>query len=197
MDDSGKSGGQPPTGRRGPKSGSNVATRTIPSNLDADPPAVVPSEVSAPAASVSAPTASVSAPAASFSAPAASLSAPAESFSAPAESFGPGVVLDACRRALAPTFQETLKAIERFSRYQYSVAGDCIEWGVAQASANLTFGTPAEQVVSQTAVSTQFAERLQGRVQEFVNLAGETRASFNQLLGEATATLAETIKQSA
>jgi hypothetical protein len=204
MDDSGKSGGQPPTGRRGPKTGSNVAARTIPSNLDADPPAVVPSEVSAPAASVSAPAASVSAPAASVSAPAASvsapaasLSAPAESFSAPAESFGPGVVLDACRRALAPTFQEALKAIERFSRYQYSVAGDYLEWGVAQASANLTFGTPAEQVVSQTAVSTQFAERLQGRVQEFVNLAGETRASFNQLLGEATATLAETIKQSA
>jgi Phasin protein len=76
------------------------------------------------------------------------------------------------------------------------VATDYFEWGVAQARANLRFGTPAEHFASQTTLSTQFGEKLQGRVREFMNLASETRASFNQLLGEATARLAETIKQS-
>jgi hypothetical protein len=147
MANSGRSSGQAPIGRRGPKAGSNIAARTIPADLNSNP----------------------------------------------------GVALDACRDALAPTLHaqmEGLKAIERFGRYQYSVAGDYLEWGVAQARANLTLGTPAEHFASQTTLSTQFGEKLQGRVREFMNLASETRASFNQLLGEATARLAETIKQS-
>jgi Phasin protein len=111
----------------------------------------------------------------------------------------PSTALDTYRSVFAPTLHaqmEGLKAIERFGRYQYSVAGDYLEWGVAQARANLTLGTPAEHFASQTTLSTQFGEKLQGRVREFMNLASETRASFNQLLGEATARLAETIKQS-
>jgi len=100
---------------------------------------------------------------------------------------------------LAPTLRaqrEALKAIECFGRYQYSVAGDYLEWGAAQAKANLKLGTPAELTASQAALATQFGAKIQGRVREFVNLASETRASFNQLLGEMTAGLAETIKQS-
>jgi hypothetical protein len=100
---------------------------------------------------------------------------------------------------LAPTLRaqrEALKAIECFGRYQYSVAGDYLEWGAAQAKANLKLGTPAELTASQTALAAQFGAKIQGRVREFVNLASETRASFKQLLGEMTAGLAETIKQS-
>ena len=117
----------------------------------------------------------------------------------PELNFDPSAAFGACRRALAPTLRtqlEALKAIERFARYQYSVAGDYLEWGVAQARANLTLGTPAEHFASQTTLCSQFGKKLQGRVREFMNLASETRASFNQLLGEATARLAETIKQS-
>ena len=56
-------------------------------------------------------------------------------------------------------------------------------------------GTPAEHVVSQTTLATQFSEKLQGRVREFVSLASETRATFNELVGDATARFADTIKR--
>ena len=117
----------------------------------------------------------------------------------PEFNFDPSTALDTYRSVFAPTLraqQEALKTIERFSRYQFAVAADYLEWGVAQAKASLDFGTPAELAASQTTLCTQFGEKLQGRVREFMNLASETRASFNQLLGEATARLAETIKQS-
>jgi hypothetical protein len=105
----------------------------------------------------------------------------------PALNFDPGVALDAWRRVLAPALRaplEALNAIERFGRYQYSFAGDFLEWGVAQARAGLAFGTPAEQLASQTTLATQFGEKLQGRVREFVNLASETRASFSDCWGK-------------
>jgi hypothetical protein len=101
-------------------------------------------------------------------------------------------------QALAPALraqQEAFKALERFGRYHYSVAGDYLEWGVAQARAIFAPGTPAEHVASQTTLATQFGEKLQGRVREFVSLAGETRATFNELVGDATARFAETIKR--
>jgi hypothetical protein len=153
MASSEKSGGPAPNGgRRGAKAGSNVATRTIPAQLEHDTSAAVPSGAGTPALN-----------------------------------FDPGVALDAWRRALAPALRaqlEALKAIERFGRYQYSFAGDYLEWGVAQARAGLAFGTPAEQVASQTTLATQFGEKLQGRVREFVNLASETRASFRDCWGK-------------
>jgi hypothetical protein len=100
--------------------------------------------------------------------------------------------------ALAPAVRaqlEAIKTIERFGRYHYSVAGDYLEWGVAQARAILAPGTPAEHLASQTTLATQFGETMQGRVREFVNLASETRATFNELVGDATARFAETIKR--
>jgi Phasin protein len=100
----------------------------------------------------------------------------------PGLNFEPSVAFDACRRALAPALRaqlEALKAIERFSRFQYTIAGDYLDWGIAQARASLAFGTPAEHVASQTTLATQFGEKIQGRVREFVNLASETRASFS------------------
>jgi hypothetical protein len=140
MASAGKSSGATPIGRRGPKTGSNVAERTIPAQLESATAAMAP----APRAQ-----------------------------------------------------QEALKALERFGRYHYSVAGDYLDWSVAQARAILTPCTPAEHVASQITLATQFGEKLQGRVREFVSLASETRASFRELVGDATARLAETFKQSA
>jgi hypothetical protein len=68
---------------------------------------------------------------------------------------------------------------------------------IAQAKANLNLGTPAELTASQTTLATQFGEKLQGRVREFVSLATEVRASFTELVGETAAKVAETIKKSA
>lgn len=140
MASAGKSSGATPIGRRGPKTGSNVAERTIPAQLE-----------------------------------------PATAAMAPAPS----------------AQQEALKALERFGRYHYAVAGDYLEWGVAQARAILTPCTPAEHVASQITLAKQFGEKLQGRVREFASLASETRASFRELAGDATARLAETFKRSA
>lgn len=117
----------------------------------------------------------------------------------PAVTLDPGAAVDASRHAVAPALRaqlEALKAIERFGRYQYGVAGDYLEWSMAQARASLTIGTPAEHIASQVTLSTQFSGKLQDRVREFVDLASETQASFNHVLVDATAKLAETIKQS-
>jgi phasin family protein len=120
--------------------------------------------------------------------------------SMPELNFEPDAVVESGRRALAPALRaqlEAIKTIERFGRYQYSVAGDYLEWGVAQARAILAPGTPAEHVASQTALATQFGEKMQGRLREFADLASETRSSFRELVGDATARLAEAFKQSA
>jgi hypothetical protein len=168
MASAGKSSGATAAGRRGPKAGRNIASGTIPAQLEPGS-ATVPSGAGTP-----------------------------DFNSAPDLNFEPNAVLESGRRALAPALRaqlEAFNAIERFGRYQYSVAGDFLEWGVAQARANLALGTPADHVARQTTLSRQFGEKLQGRVQEFVNLARETRASFNELVGEETARMAETIKQ--
>jgi hypothetical protein len=117
----------------------------------------------------------------------------------PEFNFDPSTALDTYRSVFAPTLraqQEALKTIERFGRYQFGVATDCLEWGVAQAKASLDFGTPAELAASQTTLATQFGEKLEHRVREFMNLATEERASFNQMVGETTAKVAEAIKRS-
>jgi hypothetical protein len=164
MASSEKSGGPASNGgRRSAKSGSNVATRTIPAQLE--PPAQLESPAQLEP----------------------DVSTTAHSGTTPALNFDPGAALDAWRRALAPALRtqlEALKAIERFGRYQYSFAGDYLEWGVAQARAGLGFRTPAEQIASQTTLATQFGEKLQGRVREFVNLASETRSSFSDCWGK-------------
>jgi hypothetical protein len=64
-----------------------------------------------------------------------------------------------------------------------------------RAKANLASTTPAELTATQSALATQFSEKFKGRIQEFVNLATEAQSSFNELLGDATAKVAETIKK--
>ena len=114
--------------------------------------------------------------------------------------FDSSAAVETYRSLFAPTLraqQEALKTVERFGRYQFAVATDYLEWGVAHAKANLSLGTPAELVASQTTLATQFGEKLQGRVREFVSLATEARATFTEMVGETTAKVAETIKKSA
>jgi hypothetical protein len=169
MASAGKSSGATPIGRRGPKTGNNVAVRTIPAQLESATSATAPEGADTP-----------------------------DLGGTQDLNFEPSAVFESGRTALAPALcaqQEAFKALERFGRYHYSVAGDYLEWGVAQARAIFAPGTPAEHVASQTTLATQFGERLQGRVREFVSLASETRATFNELVGDATARFAETIKR--
>src|SRR6266436_1828384 len=134
MASAGKSSGATPIGRRGPKTGSNVAVRTIPAQLEPGTTVMVPSGAGTP-----------------------------DPGSMPELNFEPDAVVESGRRALAPALRaqlEAIKTIERFGRYHYSVAGDYLEWRVAQARAILAPGTPAEHVASQTTLATQFGEKM-------------------------------------
>jgi len=81
---------------------------------------------------------------------------------------------------------EGLRALERFVRFQYAVAGDVLEAGLAQAKATLgvraaigTEGTQAlaELLEKQAALSTQLSEKIRERAQEFSALAAEVQES--------------------
>lgn len=112
--------------------------------------------------------------------------------------FDPTTMFDSYRSAWAPTLraqQEALKAIESFGRFQFAIAGDYLEWTLAQAKANLVTAAPAELAATQTALATQFGEKFKARIQEFIGLANGAQASFTTLLSEATAKVAETIKK--
>jgi Phasin protein len=114
--------------------------------------------------------------------------------------FDPTTAFDAYREALAPTLhaqQEGLKAIESFGRYQYAIAGDYLEWSLAQAKAGLAATSPAELAATQAALATQFGDRFKSRVQEFVNLATTAQSSLTQVVGEATAKVADSLKKTA
>ena len=93
--------------------------------------------------------------------------------------FDPKSVLDAYRNAFAPVLraqQEGVKALDRAGRYQYALAGDYLEWSLAQAKAAVSAQTPAEFVSKQVELATAFGEKLHTRVQELVTLTTEATA---------------------
>jgi len=95
--------------------------------------------------------------------------------------FDPKSIFDSYRTAFAPAIkaqQEGVKALDRVGRYQYDVAGDYLEWGLAQAKAALGAQTPADFVSKQVELTTALSERLRARAQEFVALAGNAETSF-------------------
>ncbi|MFI4867803.1 MAG: phasin family protein [Steroidobacterales bacterium] len=114
--------------------------------------------------------------------------------------FDPKTILEAYRTAFAPTVkaqQEGLKAIDRAGRYQYAVAGDYLEWSLAQGKAALAAQTPAEFVSKQVELATALSEKLRARMQEFVSLASDAQASFTEVVSDATAKVAAVTKKAA
>jgi phasin family protein len=114
--------------------------------------------------------------------------------------FDPKAIIDTYKNAFAPVLkaqQEGITAIDRVGRYQYAVAGDYLEWSLAQAKAALGAQTPAEFVSKQVELTTALSEKLRARAQEFVTLATETQNSFTNAVNEATAKVAEMSKKKA
>jgi phasin family protein len=114
--------------------------------------------------------------------------------------FDPAKILETYRNAFAPALkaqQEGLKAIDRLGRYQYAVAGDYLEWSLAQAKAATSAQNPAEFVSKQIALTTALSDKLRARAQEFVSLATETQTGFTDIVTEATAKVAEVAKRKA
>ena len=78
---------------------------------------------------------------------------------------------------------EGLRALERFARFQYAVAGDVLEAGLAQAKATLGVRTAlgtravAELLEKQAELGTQLSEKIRERAEEFSTLAAEVQES--------------------
>ena len=87
---------------------------------------------------------------------------------------------------------EGLRALERFARFQYAVAGDVLDAGLAQAKATLgaraEIGTQAiaELLEKQAELSTQLSEKIRERAQEFSALAAEVQESVGSFAAAAT-----------
>jgi hypothetical protein len=86
---------------------------------------------------------------------------------------------------------EGLRALERFARFQYAVAGDVLEAGLAQAKATLgaraAIGTQAvaELLEKQAELSTQLSDKIRERAQEFSALAAEVQESVGSFAAAA------------
>jgi Phasin protein len=114
--------------------------------------------------------------------------------------FDPKAIFETYRNAFAPALkaqQEGVTAIDRVGHYQYAVAGDYLEWSLAQAKAALGAQTPAEFVSKQVELTTALSEKLRARAQEFVTLATEAQNSFTSAVNEASAKVAEVSKKKA
>jgi hypothetical protein len=112
--------------------------------------------------------------------------------------FDPKSILETYRSAFGPVLkaqQEGVKVLDRVGRYQYAVAGDYLEWSLAQAKLALGVQMPADFLSKQVELSTALSEKLRARAQEFATLASESQASFTEAVKEMTTKVAEESKR--
>lgn len=103
------------------------------------------------------------------------------------QAFDPNAVMAATREAFAPVLKaqhEGFKTFERLARLQYALAGDVLEVGLARVSATFAASSPSELLNTQSALSTQLAERLRERAEEFATVTSDMQAQFGQLGNE-------------
>ena len=93
--------------------------------------------------------------------------------------------------SFAKAQQEGLKALERFARFHYAVAGDVLEAGLAQAKASWStraaIGTQAiaELLEKQAELGTHLSAKLRARAQEFSALAAEVQQATSAFATDA------------
>lgn len=111
--------------------------------------------------------------------------------------FDPNTLIAAAREAFAPMLkaqQEGFKTFERLARLQYAVAGDVLESGLARVNATFGAGTPSELFNKQSELTSQLAEKLRARAEEFATMTSEVQAKFTQLGTEMAAQAVPTRK---
>jgi hypothetical protein len=99
-------------------------------------------------------------------------------------SFDPSSMLSAAREAFAPVLEaqrEGFKSLERLARLQYALAGDVLESGLARVNATFAAATPGELLSRQTQLSTELADKLRARAEEFASVTSEIQARFSKL----------------
>ena len=114
--------------------------------------------------------------------------------------FDPNMMIESFRSALAPVLRaqaETLKAVDRLAHHQYALAGDCLEYSLAQAKAAVAAKTPNELFAKQSELGNKLSEQLRMRMQEFNAIATESQGVLNQFFTDATAKVVEVTKKAA
>ncbi|MGH7177433.1 MAG: phasin family protein [Tepidisphaeraceae bacterium] len=114
--------------------------------------------------------------------------------------FDVSALIDAYRNAFAPALnaqQEGLKSFDRFARYQYAVAGDYLEFGLAHAKAAFSGKTGQELASAQTELFSRLGDQLRKRSEELVTIATESQSTLTKLVSEATAKAASVAKKAA
>ena len=103
-------------------------------------------------------------------------------------SFDPNAWYDTYRETFAPVVkwqQDGFKTIERFARFNYSVAGDYLESGIQQAQAALAAKSPSELMTKGAEIGSKLGEKICSRVQELLNMTSEAQGQFSQFASEA------------
>jgi predicted phage-related endonuclease len=105
--------------------------------------------------------------------------------------------------SFAKAQQDGFKALERFARFHYAVAGDVLEAGIAHAKATLSTRAAvgsqaiAELLQKQAEVSTQLSEKLKTRAQEFSAITAEVQQSVGSFATDAANRAAAGAKKAA
>lgn len=97
---------------------------------------------------------------------------------------------EACCLSLAPWLriqQDGLGALDRFTRCQYAVAGDFLEWSLAQSRVTLVADSPAVFLAKQAELGIKFSEQLRSRVQELTKISSEGQTTSSPAFAVATA----------
>jgi hypothetical protein len=108
--------------------------------------------------------------------------------------------LDAYRESFASVRkaqEQGFKAVERFARFQYAVAGDYLDTGVAYTEAALASKTPAELFAKQTELNTSLNEKLQARAEEFATIAREAQGSVTSFATETVSKASAAVRKAA
>jgi hypothetical protein len=82
------------------------------------------------------------------------------------------------------------KNLERSARYQYELAGDFLNLGIAQLHAAAQSKDVTEMVHKQTELTTSFVEKQSARSQDLMKLAGEAQSEFTKWMDQTTSDLA-------
>ena len=99
--------------------------------------------------------------------------------------------------------QDGFRTLERFARFQYAVAGDLLEAGLAHArtalGARASVGTQvfADLLQKQAEVGNQLNEKLKARAQEFSAIAGDAQESASSFAADSANRAAESASRAA
>ena len=107
-------------------------------------------------------------------------------------------ILNTYRDAFAPAIraqQEGLKTIERLARYQFAVASDYLDWGIAQAKLGTSAKSATEAAGQQSELNSKLGDKLRARAQEFSQIASESQGAVSQWFDQTSAEVAQKVKK--